>query len=54
MANQGTETASLGEGFAFFCWHRLIFNNSCRGINDRRPGYGRDGCAMLWRSGNRD
>jgi hypothetical protein len=40
----------IGEGFAFFRWHALTypFSSGCRGINDDRPGFGKDGCMYVW------
>lgn len=48
--NITNENRTLGEGFAYFRWHLLMFPWSCcEGINDPRPGVGRDGCMTFWR-----
>lgn len=44
----GTEDVSVGEGFAFFRFHVLVYRYAdCRGIHDKRPGMGY--CASDWR-----
>lgn len=39
----------VGEGFAYFHWHRVAFRwSACKGVNDSTPGCGRDGCMLDW------
>jgi hypothetical protein len=52
MSNQSTENVSIGEGFAFFRFHTLVYTHSdCMGINDKSPGMGY--CIRDWRRMNR-
>jgi hypothetical protein len=47
-----TDRVSIGEGFAFFRFHTLMFSYSaCRGYRDKRPGMGY--CFKDWRKLNR-
>jgi len=45
----GPVRASIGEGFAYFAWHRLRWPSwdDCRGIRDGRV------CELYWHSGRR-
>jgi len=47
-----TEPVTVGEGFAFFRFHVIMFAHSaCWGYRDKRPGMGY--CFKDWRRWNR-